>query len=693
MGIQIGCVLVAEEGFQAMRKGEDYYFLKSNSETEIVRLVQFVWRGVTPISDTARKTRQSDPRPILVTLRRDTFEKGVETGAIKKVSDARSLPPWLESLVGKDLMAEDERRKRKRRSHLLSIDDRLQHLGPLLDRENEILCSDEPDKEINAHARRCLPRQNESRLRKWFYTYLLFGRNKFALHYATGNIGKWDRTLSSRKKQGRPSQYFGKLHGHHMDAASRKLIVEAYEERANLGMSVASIYREAMGKEFGCKVIKDSRGRRSYVHPKGKAFPGNSKVFLYHVNKSTGRAIVRRVKIGSNRERTENQPSAGRYTERVANLMEIVEADGYFIPELPRGYIDEQPLPSLCEVKLRDVASGMIVGIGFAQGSETAAAYLAALFCAAIDKVKLGELYGIVIRPEDWPSIGLSPFQITDRGVGATKKAQPRDRSVTSIFREMAPAYSGQSKAVIESVHPKQVSNKEAPSYIDSTLTPHELVKRSIIRVLAENDSMDIKSRVPTNLIPTITKTTPIGLWNALDGLGRNDAQTIAFDDAVRQFLPKHEATADADGIHFNGQLYNSPKLRKSDLLGRLTQREKCMKVEVFVLEACVRHIWLDLDGTLEELTFSHPLRSGEECSIMTLSEAVQLHDIQKENKARHDSHRDATITEFGDNYERQTGKKWNAAVRRQGKAKRGTKLAKQEASEAKRAMSGKLAK
>jgi hypothetical protein len=371
--------------------------------------------------------------------------------------------------------------------------------------------------------------------------------------------------------------------------------------------------------------------------------------------------------------------------------MEIVEVDGHFIKELPRGYIDGQPLPPLCQIRMRDTASGMIVGIGFSLGSETAAAYLAAMFCAAIDKVKFCSLFGIYIRPEEWPSIGLGPFQITDRGAGSTNMAQPRDGEYISIYRGMAPSYSGQSKAVVESSHPKQVHNKEAPSYVDSTLTPHELIRRSIFQLLADNDKIDVQSRIPLNLIAHIHKPSPIGLWSALDNLGRNDAQTMAFDNAVRQFLTLYDATADTDGIHFNGQLYHSTNLRSSELLHRLAERGQSIKLKVYVLEACVRNIWLDVDGTLEELTFIPPLRASDECALMTMDELKQLHSIELKNRARFEQHRNATVSDFAVQYTEQTGKKWNASVRKPGRPKRGTKAARQEASEAKRALSGKL--
>ena len=690
MGIQIGSMLSAPNGFLNLRKGEIYYFLKSNPNREIVRLVQFVGYEHPSTETRDQKLARPAPIPVLVGIRRFAFEAAVKEGLITNIAASSSMPPWLATLTGKDLVAANAQRKRKRRSHLDIINERLRHIASLLEREDEILCSADPDKAINAHARHCVPKQNETRLRRWFYAYVLFGRNKFALHYSTGRIGKWDRTLSTRQKQGAPSKYFGKYFGHHADAAMRKTILDSYIDRAKQGMSITEMYGEALEDEFKCKVYTDSNGMRSYVQPDGLPFPSHY-VYRYHINKELDSSSVRRTKIGPNRERTENQPSKGKFTERVSNLMEIVELDGFFSKELPKGYIDNEPLPPLCEVRSRDTASGITTGIGFSQGSETAAAYQATAFCEAVDKVRFCKLFGIDIEPGDWPSIGRSPHQITDRGVGATPAALPRDREAIPVFRTMTPSYSGQSKAVIESSHPKRVSNKDAPSFVSSNLTPHEMIKRSIFQVLAENERMNVRDRIPMDLIPHVRKTSPIGLWNALDDLGRNDAQTMAFDDAVRCFLPLHDASIGRDGVHFNGQIYHSDQLLGSKLVRQLAFRDKTVKVKVYVLEACVRHIWLEIEGSLAQIDLTIPLRVSDQDLYISLAELKQLHAIQNENEARFAMHRLATETEFKSKYTRLTGKKWDSSVLKPGRPKRGTKRAKQEASEAKRAMSGKL--
>lgn len=503
MSIHIGCELVAENGFHMLRKGELYYFLHSNPDTQKVWLVNFVITTPAPKTTEQRRRKQSSIKPILITIQRAAFELGISSEAIKKTSNSRAMPLWLSPLAGRNLVEADALRKSKKRSHIELVNARYRHILPLLERVSDVLASADPDQELNSHARQCVPAQKESRIRLWFYTFLLFGRNKLVLHYSICGIGRWSRTDVPRMKQGAPSKYHGKGHGYHTDAPMREKILASYARQANLGKSMVDMYREAMDVDFGCNIHKDKHGLNYYVQPDGLPFPGKT-AFRYHINKSLGVAAVRQKKIGANREHTENEPSRGKFSAAVANLMEKVEYDGFHIKELPRGYVDSSPLPPLCMIAQRDTTSGIIAGIGFSQGSETARAYRLSNFCAAIDKVIWCRLHGVTIKPDDWPSVGISAYTITDRGPGTGHAAQPFGEGAVPVFQGLSVAHSGQSKAVIESSHPKKSRNEEAPSYEASNLTPNELCVRAIFQVLRSNDSINIQDRVPVDLIPYV---------------------------------------------------------------------------------------------------------------------------------------------------------------------------------------------
>src|SRR3546814_12761715 len=88
----------------------------------------------------------------------------------------------------------------------------------------------------------------------------------------------------------------------------------------------------------------------------------------------------------------------------------------------------------------------MRLGIGFAFGAENNDAYQAAIFCAAISKTKFCSLFGINIEEDQWPSQGVIPHLITDRGPGI-KGAKNADGTGT-IVHEGTPSGQGQSKGI-----------------------------------------------------------------------------------------------------------------------------------------------------------------------------------------------------------------------------------------------------
>lgn len=692
MGIQIGTQLFVFNGYKMLEKNIFYYFLRSDPVSERVTLVQYI---LCP----SRRTRKGEPvanveaqyRTVLIVLPRYHFEQGIQTGEIVASMPQSTMPPWLARYEGIDLGWSDENRRNARVRHEDRVDARLKHIQPLLDNEKEILSCDDPEKAINKFALECTPVQNAGRLRLWFLTYLLFGRNRFVLHYSIAAIGRWERSGSETVKRGAPSIYKGKNHGYNVDDDMHKKIVEGFDRFARTGIAKRAIYQKSLQYIFKCRVAIDANRRRKYFHPSGAPFPSQYQ-FFYRITKEYGARTIAEVKIGRGRARVELVPSKGTFTESVCNLMERVEADGYFFEELPRGLIEGSPLPPLCQVRLRDVASGAIVGIGFSLGAERAAAYRMAAFCAAICKVKYCTLHGIDISSEEWPTIGLPIKYITDRGVGATATAFARDAAFKPVIRELTPSYSGQSKAVIESSHLKTTSNLDAPSYIQSKLTPGQLIRREILRTVRDNDSMLVQSRLTSDLVNLVRNPTPIGIWEALDKLGRNDAQRISFEDAVRTFLSKVPVRVKADGVFLLGRRYDSEHLRATMILDKVA-RSQGLDMQAYYLDGCARYIWIQVEGQLVELELQLALRVQDQTKNVSLEELQQWEMHERRQRSIHDEHVNASMTEMRMRFEDETGKKWDSGTKKSGRARRGTSTAKREFAEAKAEHEGKSAR
>lgn len=690
MGIKIGTQLLAPEGYFRLEKGCTYYFLKSDAGTKEALLVQFVVRPPRAIQTKDGKTKQVTPPPfpLLVKMSREQFEFGVLKNAIVVAEHQSTMPPWHGPLEGRNLLELEEHRRQPKRSHAERINAKLEQLYPLIRNAQEILRLENPDAELNRQARACSPKQNETKFRLGFYLFLVFGCNRNVLYYRIHRIGHWDRRDGNRAKLGAPSPYKGKGHGYNVSTEMREKIEYGYTEiTKKKAAPITTIYQRTMTSVFKCKEITGSKGYKEYHHPNGEPFPRINQ-FRYHINQLIGKDHIRRKLIGKNKDRNEHLPSLGKFTESISNLLEKCEADGFYFEEVLVGYVDRESLPPFCMVRVRDYASGAIIGIGFAQNAERSSAYRMAYFCAAIDKVKFCALFGITIEPHQWIMIGVPLFLILDRGPGSSLDALAKEMEFKPAFRELSPSYSGQSKAVIESSHPKSVNNNDAPSHWQSDLTPIEMAKREIYRVLRDNDSINISERITPDLIDHVTQITPNGLWNALDKLGRNDGHNMSFSDAVRNFLTQVPVKIENDGIYLHRQRYDSDALRQTNLLNRVAEGQD-VTIKAYVLDACVRHIWIEVDGNIIELDLQFALSAGSSVYFVSLARIKQIEDSLKEHESSLIEHRNVAASSAEKSFKENTGKDWDGGSRRSGRPKRGTPKARREAREADDMMRG----
>lgn len=703
-GISTGTQLEARDGCATLEQGVTYYFLRSRAhaktpeeppDTGWVLLIEYRIqppRAVT-YKSAKRPKRIITPEPSthLVAISRKDFETGLHSGGISRCAIQSKMPPWLAELEGLNLAIVDAEREKAKKSHTDRIDEKLEAIQALVMEYERILDSDDPDYLINCHARSL--KKNETRLRLWFYTYLIFGRNRFALHYPIQKPGRWSRrTHVSSVKRGRPPKK-GKGHGYNTSDEMEKMIDTGYRRECGLGVLMSDIYVRTLRKDFGCRTREVKRGRRTQLevwHPQGKPFPQKG-AFVSCVNKLIGAEEVQKTLLGRVITRSKKLPTRGPFTAKTWNLMQRVERDAYAARELARGLIEGSPLPPLYVTRKRDTASGILSGIGFSQGGERASAYRMANFCEAINKVRFCRLWGIEITPDRWPSIGVAPADIQDRGAGATPGAASRKGEFRPIVSELAASHSGQGKAVIESSNPKTLSNDEAPSFIQSNLRTFELVRREIFELIKFNDSSGVGDRTPPDLADQIKRPGPNGLYEMLDSLGRNDGLQMSFEDAVRTYLDKVDAKLTSDGVILCGQVYKSTTFDASNARSSVSGNEG-LPVQIYLLEACIRHIWIDWKGQLIELDLQFPVPVGKDVLYMSLEELKQFESFCKERDFDDKEHRVAVTLKTHEEFRSTIGKEWNSESRVRGRAKRGTRTAKQEAAEVKNATRGRKA-
>lgn len=694
-GIPIGTQLNAPNGFKNLDQGVTYYFLRSSPTIKRVMLIEYLQREPRLVHHKSARRPQKvvtpEPVPLLIRLERSDFEEGLSFGKIVRNEEQHTMPPWLEGLEDLNLDCADEERRTLKVTHKARIDRKVKALSPLLENIEQLMNSDNFEKEINRHARAFAI--NETRMRCWLFTYLLFGRSSFSLHYPIHRIGHFDRlrTVSSAKR-GRPATR-GKDAGYNSDAAMIEKIVRGYRRECGPGIEMSEIYASVIEADFGCTTRQRIRGKKKYLeiwHPDGKPFPRLG-VFEYYVAKKFTHTTVQRTVLGHVRARSKIMPTRGPFTQHTWNLMQRVEADAYAVMELARGLVDSCPLPPLYVTTKRDTASGIKTGIGFSQGAEESSAYRMATFCEAISKDQFCRLFGIVISAERWPSQGVSPHDIRDRGPGATVGGVSRTDEFAPVISGMAPSYSGQSKAVIESSHPNNASNDEAPSFILSSFRTFELVRREIFKVLEFNESCSVRDRIPPDLADKVARNSPNALYQTLDSLGRNDAVNISFDEAVRAYLDRTDAELTREGVRFHGQIYRSAALDATDACASATGKP-ALPISAYSLQGCIRHIWLEWHGRLIEVDLHFAVPVANDVLYMSLEELKQFEEYQANEDCLHQDHRLAAKVRTRVEFRETDGRSLNSGYRKNGRPNRGSPAAKQEAAEAKAAVSGRKA-
>lgn len=668
-----GSQLIAPEGWRNLRAGDTYHFLRNRKGR--ILLLRFV-------GDLKQQAQAH-----LIPLPQGEFEDAIEGGLIVKCAEQHALPPWLIKFENIDLSQIDVLRPRAKKSHAARVEDRLLALLPALKQSDAILDAESPDRILNSIARNCQPIQNETRYRLWFYTYLCFGRNSWTLLPPFHHSGHHDRFEYPNSKQGRKNKAFGNHYGFGCLPEVGQGCIRGWLRHSGLKKSMQEIYRQTMIHEFKCKTIKTPFGTRDFIQPEGRPFPTYWQ-FRYRVLQKFGLATVQLSLYGQVRHRNRLVATQGAFSEAVANLMERIEADAYNTDELPKGFIEGSTLPALSVVVARDWLSGLKVGIGFSFGAERTTAYRAMLFCMAVPKDFFCSLFGIKIEHKHWPSEGVPGFLSLDRGPGASKSLQA-DLISKMPIREIAPSWAAQSKATVESSHPRSVHVDGAPHYLQSELTPVQLAKQEIYRLLNYNRTADMSERFQPVGDLAFVPPDPISLWDYYDRRFRNDALPMSIAEAVRAFLIPVELTVTEKGVWLLEQCYRSDEFRKTGLLDKLKRSpQTTLTLKGYMLEMAVRHVWVEYEGRLFMLDAKLRLRDDQELLDLSHEELKQWHDARQVMASAFAPHQHAATVETMQAFEADVGKPFGASKLRRGKPKKGA-LAQREIDEARQYVSG----
>lgn len=646
-----GSKILAPEGFQCLKVGRTYHFLISDGMRSRVHLVEFFYEN-------------QRPEARLITLRQFEFEEALENGWLVEDGLPATLPPWLEAIEGKPVWYLEQKRVSKKKSYESYVNHRFEMISDLILRRDKVLAEENPDVEINREAKKL--KQAPARLRAWFYTYLMYGQNRWALVPNFLSNGRHNRDTPERKtKLGRPSAH-GSRHGYHCNEAMKGKILKGFLNSNDSSLTQNEIYSDVLKSEFGCKSKKIGPDNYEISHPQGEPFPSFNQ-FIYWVKKQIDPKQLNIALKGEHGAR-EISGSIGKFDEKLLNVYQRVEFDGYYINEKLQGLTEGCAVDSYCVVRARCGMSGYILGTGFSEGKENMAAYMATLFCMAIGKVRYCELFGLTIDADEWISEGLCSGIVFDRGPAAMFESGPNVNWLKSV--ELTPTFSGQSKATIESSHPKKKKIKGKPAHHHSDHNFVQMAKREILRAVKDNHSLG-KINLEDELVLAGVPPTPHGAFSYWAALGRNSAVTMHFDTAVRSFLVKHPVTIRKDAVYLYGRKYRSNELVYTGLFDSVA-RYGVIESDAYVLTMCVRHIWVDIKGHLYQLDVIRTVRSASGLEDITLNELQQIDKLRQDGYSAHRRQAAARGQYFMDRHEEAVGLEWHGGQTKSGAAPKG---------------------
>lgn len=649
----IGQQYFAPRGWCSLIPGRRYHFLSFVKESGLVR---FVWFSEKPRAAHLEHLQYAD------------FESGIDRGLVVLAHQQMALPPWLSHLEGQgaDLSTLHEtlppaRQAKRKKTFEEEVRFRTNSISTLLNNAKDLLARPNLLQGLNQFARKQNPAQNEARTRLWFFLMCAFGFNKWSLLPGRKTCGRKAVRDAGPGDFGRNSSARGRYARPQMTPEIGDLIVESWKKitsgkRRKLSTVVSLITSEG----FGAKARRCENGTTEYYHPSGMPLPTENQI-LYVLKNRIGKVQMQIALYGAPRVRNRLKASRGSYSQYIVNLLEKVEADAYVLADVPSSPLDGQQMPSLIVVRIRDSGSGMLVGIGFSIGGEKAQAYAMALFSMALPKQHFCKLFGLEIDPEDWPCQGLPGWAVYDRGPGGAPDLIKRFEDKVAI-RTLAPSYSGQSKAVVESSHPRKRASDGSPTSFHTSSTYVELAKREILRLIADNKRMDVASRLTPAMLRAGVFCSPLSIWNYLDRRCRTSAQPMSLESAISNFLEPHTFKIDGDGAHFMHMTYRSDDLLKTGVCD-LAETGGVIEVQGYAPAISMRGAWLKIQNKFVRVEMCIKIQDDERQLYLSLSELEELSKIRSRLRSQSKQNALAVETEMRDRFKESTGKDWDGGV------------------------------
>lgn len=650
--MHIGIQLLAPNGFGSLVADQTYYLLCNRPDLSAMTIAWFC-------------KAKSDWRVHLVRIPKDEVAKALQDGRLTVSQTQASLPPWLQDCEGISIDSLESNRRSNAKTYRERAQERLGIINPLLtdEFEREFDGALRPEKLFKRRLRDIYPTSNGSadnsdgperqakpktvnhlRAYLWYCTFRLFGKELHSLLPAYNGIGCWERCERNAddKPLGRPPKRKGAAIVH-SSIGLAKPIQDSYAKYCGLGVSMVTIHSRALTSEFGCKYETLPDGEKRPFHPENLPFPSYQQ-FRYRVLKHFGLDTVQKNRIGEARFRSRRASPIGSFSQDSANYLETAEADVYQIPERPRQLLTGEAGPPLMVCRIVDMATANIVGVGFGSGSETAEAYRLAKFCSVVPRQVMGRLFGIKLDDEIWPGRGLPSREIVDRGPGASPTANGNG-GTTSPSRELAPSWSGQSKATVEASHPRNVSIEGEPTYTISKLNACQMAVRELLRTPAENERKDATGRLTPEMLAAGVAGNPKAITKYLLANLRTSAIPMSTEAAIRQYLRPADFELKPDGLWLDVLRFSHGHLHEHGLPTRVASGHRTI-VKGYIYPLSLYLAWVEIDGKLHEVEPQLRIRDDPEQLLISLADLEQVGAHLRDARAKQRAHGAAAMSE-----------------------------------------------
>lgn len=674
--MKFGTQLVASRPFDSFVQGRRYYFAGVGRNDNA--MLAFFTRG------------KHGRRVWLINLERAKLQELLAgpQPALMPLNPQPSLPEWLAEQEGIDWDHVEARRKAENKvTYRDQVDRTLFQLGEALNNETEILLSDNPLQELSRYSRECSERVHPHRFQVNFFAYVLHGREIWALKHAIGEKGKWDRAdeKHGEMKFGRPSGDPENC----FNAPSWKAkndIVRSFLDRCDVGKTMASLHSDYHVQDLKCNVTKSKSGSLVFINPSG------GPVYSYGTYRSVivselGLDAVQKTLYGEARVRAKKAADEGNFTAQYSTLMGGFETDLYYESDRPKAMFSDGPAEPLAVAVGLDGKTSGFAGLGFALGSETQEAYRSMLFFAVAPNSYLAKIYGVPVEHlDDWVVKGLPASLKSDRGPGGHQSLVD-DLKYKFKLKSITPSWSGQSKAQVETTHPKSPKIEGEPSFVQSDLSVPQMMKRAIYRARAHNRGSDISARLSDQEILDFRElnlaTTPDNYWTYCDERLMTSARDMPLEAAVRAFWTPIKFRVDSEGVRHRHRHFNSAQFKKAGLHERLA-RTPSIELHGYCLSTVFRSVWVEVEGKLIEVEATTRVQIDGEDQMIPLSEVEEVAAARRQLGSVTRRNAQAAAAEARIDFHTATGKNWSDAKRKRGKPKRGKGMAAMESVAAK---------